>query len=96
MDIYLLSRLFRSFNVENISHPYTLDNAIIFAGGIHTTTYEIFLQRLGFDEVYAKGNFESNYDDITEYLSGSNKKKYLNKEIQCLDINDLPRPLFSK
>ncbi len=92
MDIYLLSRLFRTFNISRGSnHPKVIENVIIYAGGIHSTTYEKFFQRLGFDEVFSVGNFTSIYDDVEDYIQGISPYKYQN---QCLDITNLPTPLF--
>ena len=96
MDIYLLARLFRTFNVDSKDkrkHPSNVQNAIIFAGGIHATNYEIFLQQVGFEEVYSVGNFRSDFNDVARYMNGDPPFRS-DKEHQCLDISNMPNPLF--
>jgi len=96
MDTYLLARLFRNFNVKGIknSYPSAIKKSIIFAGGIHATNYELFLQQLGFEEVFSVGNFTSDFSDIVKYMNGDNPFSK-NKESQCLDISKIPEPLFT-
>ncbi len=94
MDSYLLARLFRTFNVpEKDKENAKVTNAIIFVGGIHATNYELFFQKLGFEEVYSVGNFDNDYDNIACYVKGSSPCKKIQYE-QCLDIENLPIPLF--
>lgn len=58
MDMYLLSRLFKTFKFrgrETEIHQDTVKNAIIMAGGRHIQHYIEFLKELGFDTVYENG-----------------------------------------
>jgi hypothetical protein len=51
MDIYLLSRMFKTFDVRNSYHPPIARNIIIYAGKAHISNYVQILKLLGFGEV---------------------------------------------
>jgi hypothetical protein len=52
MDVYTISRMFKTFNVkEGVNQPEKQDNIIYYAGGAHTVEIEYFLNNLGFTEV---------------------------------------------
>ena len=51
MDLYLLSRIFRTFDI-NKELPYDSTNIIIYSGNHHIETYIDWLQKLGFKKLY--------------------------------------------
>lgn len=79
MDIYLLSRIFKVFNVgEKTFQPVEPHNIIIYAGAIHSNTYTEFLRdKMGFIQ-HLEIN-EEKWEDQT----------------RCLDMRTVSQPLFS-
>jgi len=52
MDVYTISRMFKTFNVkEGVNQPEKQDNIIYYAGNAHTIEIEYFLNKLGFTEI---------------------------------------------
>ena len=51
MDLYLLSRIFRTFDI-NKELPYDSTNIIIYSGNHHIETYIDWLKKLGFKKLY--------------------------------------------
>jgi hypothetical protein len=93
MDAYMLARLFRTFKYDSKNKfPVDVHNAIIYAGGIHATNYELFFQRLGFKEVFSVGDFTSDYNNTERYIMGYSP--LTQNQDQCLDISNMPLPLF--
>jgi hypothetical protein len=83
MDVYLLARMFRTFNTKdtiNVPSKYSSppENIIIYAGQYHIDFYIYFLKNHGFQldvESYSKVK-ETNY--------------------QCVSLEKIPLPLFPK
>ena len=55
MDIYLMSRAFRTF-VDKFDEIYNASNIIIYAGDLHIDKYITWLKQLGFEEKYNVSN----------------------------------------
>jgi len=63
MDLYLLGRLFKKFDVKNKKHPEYAKYNIIYAGKFHSEIYDEFLRSIGFKEKFSatsinKDNFQ--------------------------------------
>jgi len=82
MDIYVLARMFKKFDVSNSYDPEYAKNIIMYAGASHSYFCRQFLLDLGYTEKYHK-----KYDKIGLQPTAENKS--------CLDISDIPQPLFS-
>ena len=52
MDLYLISRMFRSYSNEKLTNTKDAENIIIYAGAYHTLNYMTLLLDLGFDITY--------------------------------------------
>jgi hypothetical protein len=75
MDIYLLGRLFKTFDVSGEKgHPDRVHNAIIYTGFHHAIEYKRILTSCGFEVVF-------------ENQSSGDEK-------QCVNISEMPYPLF--
>jgi hypothetical protein len=75
MDIYLLGRLFKTFDTtEERGKTSHVSNAIIYTGADHAAEYRDLLESCGFRVVFE--NSSSGYKD------------------QCVDISEMPYPLF--
>lgn len=86
MDLYLLGRMFRTFEKPSKSAKNTISdppqNIIIYVGNAHAANYRSFLQDLKFDLVN---------------VTTSDKFKYGSTEVyQCIDIRGFKYPFFQK
>ena len=77
MDVYMLARMFKKFNVSGSYDPEYAKNIIVYAGAAHVLFYRQFLLSNGFIEKYNK-----------QYTKKSKRS--------CLDLSDMPQPLFAK
>jgi hypothetical protein len=83
MDIYVLSRIFKKFNLkENEKFPEEPTNILLYFGAFHANTYVNFMKEYdGWTEELRIGDFDlTNFDAQTEE--------------RCLPIDLLPEPLF--
>ena len=86
IDIYLLGRLFRKFNIDSDKYmPENIQNAIIYTGGNHAKFYSEVLQACGFELKYSVGSLKLMEGGIS--ANDSIKLRELN-------ISDLNYPLF--
>lgn len=88
MDLYLLGRLFRTFEPKNKSHPRKVHNAIVYAGAYHTLFYEDVLYKLGFKMKYRT---EERFHEVVERFFARGDINAVN---QCVNVSDMPYPLF--
>ena len=81
MDVYLLGRLFRKFDIRpsDKGMPENVQNAIIYTGGLHSIFYSYVFKQCGFKLKFTKGFFDMR--------KGEN-------QIRELDISKLDYPLF--
>ena len=56
MDLYLMSRVFRTFYDDDGNEIYNASNIIIYAGDLHVKKYITWLKQLGFEEKYNVSN----------------------------------------
>ena len=84
-DLYLLSRMFKTFNVDKLpfvnayrhDQPKKMHNIVTYTGDAHAQRYRRFLQSFGFIEVEKTGQSD---DD----------------PISCIDMIDIQQPFFSQ
>jgi hypothetical protein len=61
-DTYLLTRVFKKFNIqEKADNPERAYNIIIYAGDDHSKRYRKFLNKLGFEEIAKTGNSDNKH-----------------------------------
>ena len=86
MDVYLVARIFRTFRQIPNKYSEPAYNSIVYVGNNHAKNYEELLKRIGFNMVYFQ---ENNLETIKDIMERSQ-----NQQFQCLDLKDLPMPLF--
>ena len=90
VDVYLLARVFKNFNIKKKAHkgetdqPIRANNIIIYCGDIHANNYRNFLKRIGFEEIEHAGN-----------LTEDNANLIPNTPKNCLDMKKIKQPFFS-
>jgi hypothetical protein len=68
IDIYLMSRIFKTFNTKkNINQPPTSHNIIIYAGWEHSRRYSDFLKSLGFEQLATAKEHSTRCLDMTDF-----------------------------
>lgn len=89
MDLYLLLRLFRTFDKGSL--PRTIDNSIIYTGHSHILYYIIFLESIGFTikQEFSNTPITRNIKEILD-----EKIQFPNSNLQCINISKLSYPLF--
>jgi FOG: Ankyrin repeat len=87
MDFYFFCRCFKKFEKKSTSkiHQDYANKIIVVAGDYHISNYKRFLiDNLNYKLLYSKNIYEIEYVFDHDFIA--NKK--------CLDISDLPQPLF--
>jgi len=99
MDVYLLSRVFRKFNISNnkannIDQPLEAHNIIIYAGGAHSNLYAKFLEFLEFDKLYEYLGGYSSKGFSDAIASKQSELEVLNT--RCVPMGGVKQPLFRR
>lgn len=92
MDLYLMSRIFRTFKYREYTNSNSCKNIIIFVGNDHARNYKKVLEKLHFKTLFYNENKKL---EIFTSLESTEIEKENAKQEYCIDISTLKQPLFS-